>query len=329
MTPKVSRPLLLALSGGALVGVLTVLQSHTNGSLGRSLGDGYVGAALSFLIGSLLVVIGMVFSRSARSGVRVILTEARSGRLPWWALTGGLGGAAFVLSQGVAVGLIGVALFTVGSIAGQILGGLLLDRAGVGPSGKIMLTVPRVLGTVLAIAAVLLSVMGDLGGVGRSVLLVVVPLLSGALIAWQVAVNGLAQAAGRSALAAAFVNFAVGSVVICLAAGISIAVNGWPTVWPSDPWVYLGGPASVAIVALLAVLVRHAGVLVLSMANVAGQLIAALVFEAWMPLTGGATPWMIAGSAVALLAVAVAALPGRRGGADPGAGSKRQAAAVR
>jgi transporter family-2 protein len=41
-------------------------------------------------------------------------------------------------------------------------------------------------------------------------------------------------------------------------------------------------------------------------------LLAAVAFEAGVPLTEGLTQGMLAGAAVALLAVAVAALPGRR-----------------
>ncbi|WP_244303001.1 hypothetical protein [Leucobacter coleopterorum] len=58
-------------------------------------------------------------------------------------------------------------------------------------------------------------------------------------------------------------------------------------------------------------LVRTAGVLLLSMSNVAGQLIAAVAFEAGIPLADGLTPGLIAGSAVSLLAVVIAALPSR------------------
>ena len=47
------------------------------------------------------------------------------------------------------------------------------------------------------------------------------------------------------------------------------------------------------------------------MSNVAGQLVAAVAFEAGIPLAHGLTPGLIAGSAVALLAVVIAALPSR------------------
>lgn len=312
MTIRARSNLWFALFGGALIGVLTVAQSHTNGALGRGLGDGYVAAAFSFIVGLLILAVAVLLTPAARNGTRDLIAEVRSGHLPWWALTGGLCGAFFVLSQGIAAGVIGIALFTVGTVAGQIFGGLVIDQIGVGPNGRISPNAPRVIGTVLVIAAVALSVIGDLSGIGPAVAMVLVPLISGALLAWQAAVNGLTRAVARSAIAAAFVNFVVGTVAICLAAAVSVSFRGWPEAWPTDLWVYLGAPLGVGIVWLLAVFVRFAGVLVLSVANVAGQLLTALVFEAVVPLAGGVTSWMLLGTAVALVAVGIASLPGRR-----------------
>ncbi|WP_423784479.1 DMT family transporter, partial [Francisella tularensis] len=68
-----------------------------------------------------------------------------------------------MITQGVAVGVLGVALFTVGIVAGQVVGGLVLDRIGLGPGGRVMLTVPRMFGAVLAVIAVAVSAWTGLG----------------------------------------------------------------------------------------------------------------------------------------------------------------------
>ena len=68
-------------------------------------------------------------------------------------LAGGIG-AFFVFAQSFTVGLLGIALFTVATVTGQTLSGLLVDRLGIGPAGKKSVTGIRVIGCILTIAAV-------------------------------------------------------------------------------------------------------------------------------------------------------------------------------
>jgi transporter family-2 protein len=67
---------------------------------------------------------------------RQILPALRERRFPpYYALAGGIG-AFFVFAQSFTVGLLGIALFTVATVTGQTLSGLLVDRLGIGPAGK-------------------------------------------------------------------------------------------------------------------------------------------------------------------------------------------------
>lgn len=297
-----------ALLGSGLAGMLVALQSRINGGLSQQLGNGFVTAAVSFGSGLVILSVLMLLSRKGRQGLRRLRAEVASHHLPWWALCGGAGGAMFVLNQGLVAPLTGLALFTVGIVAGQVVGGLLLDKAGLGPGGRINPTVPRIIGTGIAILAVVIAVGG---GAGSTVWLVVFPVVVGAGVAAQSMVNGLVRSAAQSALAATFVNFVVGTALLLLFAVVSMLVTGLPTQWPSEPWHYLGGLIGTIFIAIAAMLVRTAGVLLLSMANVAGQLVAAVVFEVAVPLAGGVSTAMFIGSGIALLAVVVAALPAR------------------
>ena len=297
-----------ALLGSGLAGMLVALQSRINGGLSQQLGNGFVTAAVSFGSGLVILSVLMLLSRKGRQGLRRLRAEVASHHLPWWALCGGAGGAMFVLNQGLVAPLTGLALFTVGIVAGQVVGGLLLDKAGLGPGGRIDPTVPRIIGTGIAILAVVIAVGG---GAGSTVWLVVFPVVVGAGVAAQSMVNGLVRSAAQSALAATFVNFVVGTALLLLFAVVSMLVTGLPTQWPSEPWHYLGGLIGTIFIAIAAMLVRTAGVLLLSMANVAGQLVAAVVFEVAVPLAGGVSTAMFIGSGIALLAVVVAALPAR------------------
>nr|WP_279549738.1 DMT family transporter [Leucobacter weissii] len=304
--------------GSGFAGMLVAVQSRVNGGLSQELGDGYLTAAVSFSSGLAILVLIVILSRDAKDGFRRLRAELGSRRLPWWALTGGACGAFFVLGQGLVASVIGLALFTVGIVAGQVFGGLVMDRLGLGPGGRVDPTPQRVIGTVLAIVAVALSVLSDFGGGdeghGSQLWLMLLPLISGALVAWQSAVNGLVRAAAQSAVTSTFVNFVVGTAILVVAASVSVAVGGWPETWPSDPLLYIGGATGVIFIGIAAMLVRAAGVLLLSMSNVAGQLLAAVAFEAALPLADGLTPWLLAGAAIALLAVTIAALPSRRRG---------------
>jgi len=313
---KPSLPIWAALIGSGLAGALTALQSRINGGLSQQLGNGYVTAAVSFGSGLVILSVIIVLSRRGCKGLALLRTELSSGHLPVWALTGGCFGALFVLAQGLVATVLGVALFTVGVVAGQVLGGLLIDRLGIGPGGRVNPTLPRVLGTVLAILAVAFSVVADLmnpGGLSGHIWLIVIPMLVGLGVSMQSAVNGLVRSAAQSATTATFVSFLVGTVILVIIAIVSVAVQGWPTAWPSQPFFYVGGTLGIIFIALAAMLVRTAGVLLLSMSNVAGQLLASVAIEAGLPLAGGVSVGLLVGAGVALVAVLVAMVPSRRG----------------
>lgn len=300
----------LALAATALAGMLVAAQSRINGGLSVEISNGYVAAFVSF--GSGFIIIGLVLasSRRGRTGLAKLRRELGSGRLPKWALLGGLCGAVFVLSQGLVAPLTGLALFTVGIVAGQVLGGLVMDRLGLGPSGRIQATPTRLVGTALAIAAVIVSVSN--GVTGGIAVLVVIPVLIGALLAAQSMMNGVLRSAAESAVTATFVSFGMGTAALLVAAIVSVAVGGWPVSWPTEPWYYVGGALGTIFIALSAMLVRTVGVLLLSMANVAGQMLAAVAIDVALPLGDDLTVPMVVGALIALIAVLVAALPSRK-----------------
>lgn len=303
-----------ALIGAVLAGMLVAVQSRINGGLSQELGGGFVPSVYSFGSGLVLVVVLMLCSKQAMAGFGKLRDQLRSGRFPVWALFGGAAGAFFVLGQTLVAPALGVALFTVGVVAGQVVGGLVLDQAGIGPGGRVAPTATRLIGTALVIVAVVISVAGSLGeGVLQgSPWLVVVPLLSGFAVAWQSAVNGLLRSAMGSVLSATFVSFVCGTVILLVLALVALPSTGLPQAWPTEPVLYLGGVLGVVFIASLAILVRVAGVLLLGMGNVAGQLIASVLLELSVPLAGGLSVGMMVGALVAMVAVVIAALPKQR-----------------
>lgn len=305
-------PLWLALSGAVLVGVLTAVQARINGELGLRLTDGLVAAAVSFSSGLVILCVLSLVVPSGRRGFRALTSGIREGTIPWWMLIAGAAGALTVATQGLAVAIIGVSLFTVGVVAGQTINGLVLDRVGYGPAGVVAVTMPRVAGGLLALAAVGVSLQG--GVLERVPLwMLALPLIAGVGIAWQQATNGRLRQRVGTPLTATLVNFIGGTVLLVIAAGVSLAVNGPSAAPPSEPWLYVGGAIGVVYIFLSAALVVHTGVLLLGLGTVAGQLIAALLIDLAWPAAAG-PGWMIElfTVIVALASVVVAVAPWRR-----------------
>lgn len=302
----------LALSGAVLIGMMTAAQARINGELGLRLTDGLVAAVISFGSGLAILVVLSLLLRSGRRGARALGAGLRERTIPWWMLLGGVAGALTVATQGLAVAVIGVSLFTVGVVAGQTLNGLVLDRVGYGPAGVVAVTIPRVVGGALALVAVAVSLQG--GVLERVPLwMLVLPLIAGVGIAWQQATNGRLRQRVGAPLTATLVNFVAGTVLLVTAAVVSVAVTGAPEGLPSEPWLYVGGAMGVFYIFLSAAIVVHTGVLLLGLGAVAGQLLTALVIDlAWPAAAGPGWVVELVTVVVALVSVVVAAVPWRR-----------------
>ena len=302
----------MALTVAAVIGMLTAIQARINGVLGIRLDDGFVAAAVSFSSGLLLLIVLSLALPVGRRGFRALVDGIRGRSIPWWMLAGGAAGAFTVATQGLTVAIIGVSIFTVGVVAGQALSGLLLDRIGFGPAGVVAVTVPRLLGGLLALAAVALSLLGD-GARGIPLWMLVLPFMAGIFIAWQQATNGRLRQRVGTPLTATLVNFVGGTALLVIAAGIHVAILGAPDPFPTEPWLYLGGAIGVVYIFLAAAIVAQTGVLLLGLGSVVGQLITSVVLDALWPAKG--SPGIVQETLMVILAlasVAVAAAPWRR-----------------
>jgi transporter family-2 protein len=299
----------LALGAAVGSGALVALQARINAGLAEELDDALLAALVSFLTGLalvLLVVVSRPAARRAWASVR---------RLPWWTRLGGLGGASLVAVSAFAAPRIGVALLTVGLVAGQTSGGLLVDRVGLGPGGRHALSAPRVAGAALCLAAVLVSGLGK-GTRDASPLLLALVVVAGFLIAAQQALNGRVRRTTGDAGVATLVNFLIGSAALLAAYLLVGAVAGWHVRhWPGidEWWLYTGGPLGATFVAVAAVIVRQLGVLRLGLAVIAGQLLGAILLDVTVPAAArGVAPATAAGAVVTFIAIAVSGRPARR-----------------
>lgn len=270
------------------------------------LGDAREAAVLSMVTGLLLLSVLVAFRPALRRGVGAGVRAYRSGGLVWWQFLGGLGGALIIAGQSIVVPILGVALFTVAVIAGQTANSLLVDRAGLGPSGRQPVTARRIVAAGIAVLAVGVSVWGKGGSFSFAPVLLAI--VAGAATAVQYAVNGRVGVATGEPLVAAWVNFIVGfaALVVVFGVGLVVVDHGVGRL-PSSPWwLYLSGPIGVVFITVAASIVRVLGVLLFTLCVVAGQVAGAVLIDVVSPTgTNTVGPATLVGVALTVLAVGV------------------------
>ena len=300
--PRIAGALLAGLGGVGLA-----VQGRVNGQLGHVLGDGVFAAVISFGVGLALLIPAVALFPASRRGVGRLVRAVRTRRLRWWECLGGTCGGFVVAAQGITVALLGVAVFTVAVVAGNVVSGLFVDRAGIGPGGPRPITPARATGAALAVAAVLVAVSDRLGD-PSGLWLAVLPALAGLGLAWQVAVNGLVRREAGEVLVPTTVNFGTGMLALLVALAVDLVLRGPPPALPGQWWLYIGGALGTFAVSTAVFAVRLIGVLVLSLASVAGQLVGAVGLDLVVPTAGGLSVVSVVGATITMVAVAIAAL---------------------
>lgn len=324
MTSTSRLPVLAGLPLAVGAGLAIPVQGRINGALGARLDDGIAAAVVSFSTGLVVMILISLLLPRGRAGLVRIVPAVRSRAFPRvYVLAGGIG-ALFVFAQSFTVGLLGVALFTVATVTGQTVSGLLVDRLGLGPAGRKPVTGIRIIGCILTIAAVAWAVSprfaagapGAASDGGPAGLLVplLLPVAAGFLMSFQQAMNGTATVHYGTPIAATLVNFVAGSLVLWAAFGVKLAVAGPGNPLPGEWWYYLGGPMGCVFIGLGALLVRSLGVLVTGLGMIAGQLLGSLALDVVLPAPGTVVaPATVLGTILTLAAIILATLPWPRG----------------
>jgi transporter family-2 protein len=292
-----------------LAGALGPMQAAVNGQLGKTIDDGHAAALISFGTGLVLMFV-VVFARTkTRRQALAIPRLIRSRSVPWWNYLAGLCGAVIVLSEGVTVGVLGVATFQISLISGLVISGVVCDRLGVTASIKQPLTFTRLTGAALAIVATVIVISPSFS-VPHTIALAVMPFVGGLLAGWQPAGNAAVADVTGSMLVSIGWNFLVGFTALLVAYLVRALAGGVEFRLPSEWWMYLGGPLGLLSIALMALLVRGLGLLLLGLASVAGQLVGSLVLDASIPALGHAVHLAtVVGTVVALVAAGIGMIP--------------------
>lgn len=306
---KVSVPLFMLAT--VLAGMLSPMQSAVNGQLGKFLGDGNACAVISFASGLVVMFFIIIARKSTREQFASIPRLIKNRTIPLWNWFAGLCGAMVVFSEGASASDLGVATFQTALISALILSGLLCDRFGIGVKEKKPFTFQRITGALLAIVATVFVVMPQWES-PHLLILAVLPFMAGLLAGWQPAGNSAVGEATGSMLVSITWNFIVGFTVLSIALAIRMALGYVSFDLPTEWWMYLGGPLGLASIALMAILVRGIGLLLLGVASTAGQLLGSVLIDLAIPALGNTVYFLtIVGTLFALAGAIVTAIPSK------------------
>jgi transporter family-2 protein len=267
---------------------MIALQARANGELSHLIGNGVQAALVSFGSGLLIIAVVAIFSPSIKEGARNLRGAVARKELPKWTLFAGALGGSFVAVQTHIVPLIGVAIYSVASIAGQTAASLIVDRIGLTGGGKKHITPRRIAAALFTVFAVFISVFDRLDGRDLSLFAVIMGCVAGAIVGVQRALNGQINEHSHQSFTTSFLNFIMGTTFLFIFLTILVAVG--PTEFvplPAGPWwIYTGGVIGVIYIAFTSTIVQHLGVLTFTLYSVGGQLVGSLLIDLYSPTDG-------------------------------------------
>ena len=302
MSKKTQRLDLLA----AISGVMIALQARANGELSHRLGNGVEAALVSFGSGLVIITVIAIFSPTIKEGARNLRGAVARKELPKWTLFAGALGGSFVAVQTHIVPLIGVAIYSVASIAGQTAASLVVDRIGLTGGGKKKITPRRITAAFFTVFAVFISVFDRIDAKNLSLFAVLLGCVAGAIVGVQRAMNGQINEHSHQSFTTSFLNFIMGTSFLVIFLSI-LAIFGSEKIvpLPAGPWwIYTGGVIGVIYIAFTSTIVQHLGVLTFTLFSVGGQLVGSLLIDLYSPTNGvHVSVYLVIGIAMTYLGV--------------------------
>jgi transporter family-2 protein len=285
---------------------MIALQARANGELSHRLDSGLQAALISFRSGLLILLIVTPFSPHIKEGISNLRGAIARKEIARWKLFAGALGGSFVAFQSQIVPLIGVAIFSVASIAGQTAMSLVVDRIGLTGGGKKLISVRRVLAAFLTVIAVLVSVWDRIDANNLSIFAVSTGCIAGAIVAVQRALNGEINEYSHQSFATSLLNFATGATFLLLVIIIAVIIGIVDlSPLPAGPWwIYTGGVIGVIYIAFTSTIVQHLGVLTFTLFSVGGQLAGSLIIDLVSPTDGvSVSAYLVTGLAMTYVGV--------------------------
>jgi transporter family-2 protein len=287
---------------------MIALQSRANGELSHLLGNSTEAALVSFGSGLIVITLITPFNSAIKNGIRNLRGAVIAKKIPKWRLFAGVIGGSFVVLQTQVVPLIGVALYSVASIAGQTAMSLVVDRIGLTGGGKKLISKRRVTAALITVFAVLISVLDRISIASFSLIAVLLAVLAGVLVGVQRALNGQINEHSKASFTTSLLNFVMGtSTLVILLFALLIFKGDAIVPLPSGPWwVYTGGTIGVIYIAFTSTIVQHLGVLTFTLFSVGGTLIGSLLIDIFLPTKGNTVSWyLVTGIVITYLGVII------------------------
>ena len=272
----------------ALSGAMIALQARANGELSYRLNNGIEAALVSFGSGLLIIAVISFFHKGIKEGITNLRVAVKAKEIPRWRLFAGALGGTFVAVQTQIVPIIGVAIYSVASIAGQTAMSLYVDRIGLTGGGKKLISRRRIAAASLTVFAVLVSVWDRINAKDLSIWAVFFGVLAGAIVGVQRALNGQINEYSKQSFTTSLLNFMMGTSFLVILLVIAIIAN-WSELapLPAGPWwIYTGGVVGVIYIAFSSTIVQNLGVFTFTLFSVGGQLVGSLLLDLLLPTNG-------------------------------------------
>jgi len=272
----------------ALSGVLISLQTRANGELSHLINNGLEAALVSFGSGLIIILLVTPFNPHIKEGISNLRGSVARKEIAKWKLLAGALGGSFVAIQTQVVPLIGVAIYSVASIAGQTAMSLIVDRIGLTGGGKKLISPRRISAAFITVLAVLVSVLDRLNANNLSKIAVIGGCIAGALVGFRSALNGEINEHSQQSFTTSLLNFITGTtfLIILMVGGLLLGKIHFSSL-PAGPWwIYTGGVIGVVYIAFISTIVQHLGVLTFTLFSVGGQLFSSLIIDLVSPTDG-------------------------------------------
>jgi len=292
----------------ALSGVMIAMQTRANGELSLRLDNGLQAAFVSFSTGWVLIALIALFNPGIKSGIKNLGKAVRTKEIAPVILFAGVLGGTFTATQTQIVPFLGVALYSVASIAGQSATSLIVDRIGLTGGGKKPISPRRIAAAVVTVIAVLVSVLDRIEAKNLSIITVGFAVFAGAVVGVQRALNGLINEHSHQSFTTSLLNFTTGTGALGIVLLIAIAIGKVElSPLPAGPWwIYSGGTIGVIYIAFTARIVQHLGVLTFTLFSTGGTLFGALVIDLYSPTKGvSVSAYLVSGIVMTFLGVLV------------------------
>jgi transporter family-2 protein len=285
---------------------MIALQARANGELSHLLNNGLEAAVVSFGSGLITIALISIFHKGIKEGITNLRVAVEAKKIPRWRLFAGVLGGTFVAFQTQVVPIIGVAVYSVASIAGQTAMSLYVDRIGLTGGGKKLISRRRIAAAILTVLAVLVSVWDRIDAKNLSMWAVFFGVLAGAIVGVQRALNGQINEYSKQSFATSLLNFIMGTSFLFIILVIAVIAN-WSELspLPAGPWwIYSGGALGVIYIAFSSTIVQHLGVLTFTLFTVGGQLVGSLLIDLISPTNGvNVSAYLVTGIVMTYLGV--------------------------